>query len=327
MPKKVDQFSHPQASCEAATIDSQGEQKLLLDFGPFAGEPSAEQLSPSEPGLFHAWLGGFLIVVVVGEGWRVAGCQRSRTSEHQKCVLESRASVFCFMEFLQLIEKLADHGKATCALVQMTLAFLDVMRLAGRVDSQLGRVHLALFSASRKPLAVVLGDESFLGEGRLLDRCEMRVPIDKVDFCCAPVAIAAAPFEEIFGCCGSLQMHGAVTGDCGGADLKFCFAQHDEVTCSLGFCNVQPIGCDDLQLFHSCELVVGHHCILMTFHVFPVDLKMERFDDRRETADHAAFEAESIAWKRGRGSVSGLGQCTTRQRSGWRRWRPAFLLF
>jgi hypothetical protein len=53
MPKKVDQFSHPQASYEAATIDSQGEQKLLLDFGPFAGEPSAEQLSPSEPGLFH----------------------------------------------------------------------------------------------------------------------------------------------------------------------------------------------------------------------------------------------------------------------------------
>jgi hypothetical protein len=59
---------------------------LLLDFGPFAGELSAEQLSPSEPGgLFHAWLGEFLIVVVVSEGWRVA--KNLELQSIEKCVL------------------------------------------------------------------------------------------------------------------------------------------------------------------------------------------------------------------------------------------------
>jgi hypothetical protein len=180
MPEKVDQFSHPQVSGEMAMIDNQVAKKLLLDFGPFVGEPAAEQLSPSKPGLFHAKLGKFLIVVVVSEGWRVAEDLELQSIE--KCVLESRARAFCFVELLWLIHKLDDHRKTTCALVQMTLGFLDVMRLAGRADRRLGRVHLVLFLASRKPLEVVLGDEPFLGEGRLSHRREMGIPIDEVDF-------------------------------------------------------------------------------------------------------------------------------------------------
>jgi hypothetical protein len=81
---------------------------------------------------------------VVSEDWRVAEDLELQSIE--KWVLESRARALCFMEFLQLIEKLADHGNATCALVQMTLGFLDFMRLAGRADSRLGRVHLVLAS-------------------------------------------------------------------------------------------------------------------------------------------------------------------------------------
>jgi hypothetical protein len=57
--------------------------------------------------LFHAQLGEFLIVVVVGEGWRVAKALELQRIE--KCVLKSWARVFFFMEFLQLIEKLANH--------------------------------------------------------------------------------------------------------------------------------------------------------------------------------------------------------------------------
>jgi hypothetical protein len=92
--------------------------------------------------LFHAQLGEFLIVivVVVSEGWRVAEDLELQSIE--KCVLESRrARVVCFVEFLQLIEKLADHGrKTTCALAQMALGFLDVMRLAGQADRRQSRL-------------------------------------------------------------------------------------------------------------------------------------------------------------------------------------------
>jgi hypothetical protein len=115
------------------------------------------------------------------------------------------------MEFLQLIEKLADHGKTTCALAQMTL---NVMRLAGRAD----RASPVLILASWKPLEVVLGDEMFLGEGRLADRCEMGVPIGEVAFHCVPFAI----------------FDGAVAGDCRGVDLNHqsvlnIFLSHDSL--------------------------------------------------------------------------------------------------
>jgi hypothetical protein len=54
MPEKVDQFSHPQVSGETAMIDNQVAKKLLLDFGPFAGEPAAEQMFVSFTAM--AWL-------------------------------------------------------------------------------------------------------------------------------------------------------------------------------------------------------------------------------------------------------------------------------
>jgi hypothetical protein len=54
MPEKVDQFLHPQVSGETAMIDHQVAKKLLLDFGPFAGEPAVMFLEESIGGVSHS---------------------------------------------------------------------------------------------------------------------------------------------------------------------------------------------------------------------------------------------------------------------------------
>jgi hypothetical protein len=64
-------------------------------------------------------------------------------------------------------------------------------------------------------------------------------------------------------------------------------------------CSVAP--------FLLCELVKRHDCVLTAFHVFPVNLEMEKFDDHGEAADEIAFRRESTTQEWAGGAMKGLG--------------------
>jgi hypothetical protein len=93
--QEVDQLLDPKVLGETLTFDDQRQWKRLLDFGPpLAGK--TEQLTPSEHDSFWMQVAKDLIVVVVGEGRRMAEDTKLQGSE--KRVLEGRTGAFLIME-------------------------------------------------------------------------------------------------------------------------------------------------------------------------------------------------------------------------------------
>jgi hypothetical protein len=83
----------------------------VLDDSPLAGEAFSEQLTPTEQSLFLAEASGSIVVlrvVVKNPGWPAENFVLEESGKQS--ALESWASVFGFVEFLELVEKCANQG-------------------------------------------------------------------------------------------------------------------------------------------------------------------------------------------------------------------------
>jgi hypothetical protein len=108
------------------------------------------------------------------------------------------------------------------------------------------------------------------------------------------------------------QLRGVVVGDCGGVNSKLDYTRDDEGTQAFFRRYSQAVGrkliCQNIQLFHSDELIGWDDFILVSFHVLPVDIKWEGLDSGSQANDHIVFCTERVARKGMGGSFKSLGQ-------------------
>jgi hypothetical protein len=114
-PKEVDELANPEVPGKVSSIDHESHKESLLKVSPFAGETSSKELTPAKHSLFLTEAGNICVIVMIGETCRstedfVVECRI-------ESVLQGWSGVFRFVEGSEIVEQLANKGKATGALV------------------------------------------------------------------------------------------------------------------------------------------------------------------------------------------------------------------